>query len=166
MSKSWELGFRVSLLMVLCALFVYSSWAETGRTVVSKDATGDSLSGTLFFASSERKQMDRARVGGVAAPSLENLNIPRKTSAINGFVKRSDGVTSIWVNEQVRENIEPMVAVRLEPTSVGAPLTLHRVSEPKSIHKATIKQKRKAPKLVASKRYRSAVANRKPGKVK
>lgn len=148
MSRGRELGFRISLVIVLCALVVRSSTAEPGPTVGANDATVNSLSGTLFFTRGEREQMGRARKGGVIAPSPEDANTSRKTSAIDGFVKRSDGVTSIWVDEQVRENLEPAIAARLEPTSVGAPLTLHRVSEPKSIHKATIKQKRKAPKLL------------------
>jgi hypothetical protein len=166
MSKCWKRGIRVSLRMALCALVVRSAWAETEPAAGAKDATPNSLSGTLFFARAEREQMNSARKGGVVAPSPENLNTPRSTSAINGFVRRSDGTTTVWVDEQMRENMEPMIAAQLQPTSVGAPFTLHRVSEAENVHKATIKQKRKAPELVASKRYRRAFANGKSTKVK
>jgi hypothetical protein len=138
MSMRWELGFRVTLATFFCTLLVCEAAAEVERTLPAKAAAAASLVGTLFFARGEREQMDRARKGGVAAQSPEDLSTARKSSAINGFVERSDGVTSVWVDEQVRHNIEPAIAEQLEPMSVGAPLKSNRASQPKSVEKVRV----------------------------
>ena len=51
--------------------------------------------GTLFFSPEERARLDRLRRGEsepAAAPA------PGEASAVTGFVKRSDGRTTVWID--------------------------------------------------------------------
>ena len=51
--------------------------------------------GTLFFSAEERARLDRMRRGEsepAAAPA------PGQSSAVTGFVKRSDGRNTVWID--------------------------------------------------------------------
>ncbi len=76
------------------------------------------LGGTLFFSRGQRLQMDRNRD---RAPTLggdvEAVDLSRPT--INGFVKRSDGVSAIWVDGKPRVIGDANVVARVQPGSVG-----------------------------------------------
>jgi hypothetical protein len=158
MSNRWELGLRVLLATASCTLLFCDAAAEVERTFPAKGAAPTPLGGTLFFARGEREQMDRARKGGVPAPSPEDLSTVRKSSAINGFVKRSDGVTSVWVDEQVRHNVDPTIAEQLEPMSVGAPPKFNRASQPKDAERASAPRQTRFVKHRAPKQSSKIVA--------
>ena len=57
--------------------------------------TSRPLSGKLFFSDAKRAQLDRARKEGVLVVEDE---IVQRTDVLNGFVRRSDGSTTYWVN--------------------------------------------------------------------
>lgn len=74
--------------------------------------------GTLFFTPEERSRMDRQRSRGGAQISLDE---PRENpSTINGFVKRSDAVSTVWVDNQVRYSPSAQLMDAVEPHTVGS----------------------------------------------
>ncbi len=63
------------------------------------------LSGKLFFTSDERAKLERARKTGIVETNPEpsdetepTADAPPKKSIINGFVKRTDGSTVVWID--------------------------------------------------------------------
>jgi hypothetical protein len=130
MSKSWGQGLRVLLGAALCALFVFSAWGTEVATP-PKVATANSFGGTLFFNGGERAQMDRTRTRSEIDVQFEEAAHTKRTtpSIINGFVKRSDNVTMVWVDEEIQQSIDRATAAQLEPTFVGAPLRFGRASQ-------------------------------------
>lgn len=84
-----------------------------------------SLKGTLFFSPQQRERMERARKTGVAETEL---NDEPERSIVNGFVKRSDGYSAIWVDGQPRFNVQDESVRQLQPTDVGGSNNVVRVS--------------------------------------
>jgi hypothetical protein len=59
------------------------------------NAADSAALGTLFFSAEERARLDRLRRGEgepAAAPA------PGQASAVTGFVKRSDGRNTVWID--------------------------------------------------------------------
>jgi hypothetical protein len=75
------------------------------------------LGGTLFFDASERDRMDRARKSGPI--SVDPATTIREPSVINGVVKRSDGITTVWVDGAYQEVTSATLVARISSTSVG-----------------------------------------------
>ena len=83
------------------------------------DAT-EPLEGRLFFSAQQRQRMDQARKRGfVSGDDSQQVETP--TSVLNGFVKRSDGNTVVWVDGDVRWNAKTASTSSLLPTDVGGP---------------------------------------------
>ena len=79
----------------------------------------EALNGRLFFSREQRERLDRVRAGGDV--STEQIAIEPRASRINGFVKRSDGETAVWVDGKPRYGLEGGSAERLSPQDVGGP---------------------------------------------
>ena len=75
------------------------------------------LGGTLFFDVSERDRMDRARKSGPI--SIDPVTTIREPPVINGVVKRSDGITTVWVDGGYQEVTSATLVARISSTSVG-----------------------------------------------
>ena len=75
------------------------------------------LSGRLFYSREQRERMDRARARGDAMPGT--TDVAPTPSTLNGFVKRSDGQTMIWVDGQPRYNSTSRELENLRPQDVG-----------------------------------------------
>jgi hypothetical protein len=82
--------------------------------------TAKGLEGRLFFSALERQRMDEARKRGLTTGETGVLVEP-SPSVLNGFVKRSDGNTAIWVDGDVRWNAKGKNADALLPSDVGGP---------------------------------------------
>jgi hypothetical protein len=54
--------------------------------------------GTLFFTPAERNAMDRLRRGENIAPGENFATGERADPVINGYIRRSDGVNTVWIN--------------------------------------------------------------------
>jgi hypothetical protein len=54
--------------------------------------------GTLFFTPAERNAMDRLRRGENIAPSENIASGASADPVINGYIRRSDGVNTVWIN--------------------------------------------------------------------
>ena len=82
--------------------------------------TSKGLEGRLFFSAQQRQRMDQARKRGfVSGDDRQSLETP--PSVLNGFVKRSDGNTVVWVDGNVRWNAKTSGTVSLLPADVGGP---------------------------------------------
>lgn len=79
------------------------------------------LPGTLFNTQEQRERLDRARRrGGVLEDEVIDLDaVEPERSVINGFVKRSDGRDTVWVDDVMKRDPWLEVMERLEPNVVG-----------------------------------------------
>ena len=85
--------------------------------------TGDSslpFEGRLFFSDRERQRIDDSRKRGLASGD-DAQPVEAPTSTLNGFVQRSDGHTSVWVDGVPRWDAKDNKANALLPSDVGGP---------------------------------------------
>jgi len=73
--------------------------------------------GTLFFTPAERDELDRMRRGEPDAASMPH---PRGPRAITGYVKRSDGLSTVWIDGRPVVVADPKSARLLDPRAVSA----------------------------------------------
>jgi len=86
------------------------------------------LTGTLFNTREQRERLDRARQrGGVIEDNVETM-VEAKPSVINGFVKRSDGRDTVWVDDVMKRDPRAEVIEQLEPNMVGGNIALRRAT--------------------------------------
>jgi hypothetical protein len=78
-----------------------------------------SLSGTLFFSREQRERMDRARQRGEHLEVDGLVLAPERPPVINGFVKRSDGKTTMWVDGERLNDTKARLTDRVQPVDVG-----------------------------------------------
>lgn len=89
----------------------------------SETPTDDSakrLDGRLFFSPLERQRIDSARKRGIDPVNDEQLS-DGQAPILNGFVKRSDGNTVVWVDGNLRWNARTAGTSSLAPIDVGGP---------------------------------------------
>ena len=124
-------NFGKSLLLAYLAVATGSatqgvSVASTAPSAVNEMGQSTRpLAGTLFFGQQQRDQMDRARKRG--GLSVEGVTDEPESSTLNGFVKRSDGQSAIWIDGQPRFNVQGENVRRLQPGDVGGPADTVRV---------------------------------------
>ena len=82
--------------------------------------TAKRLEGRLFFSAQQRQRMDAARRRGFVFGDNSQL-VEAPPSVLNGFVKRSDGNTAVWVDGDVRWNANTRNVGSLLPGDVGGP---------------------------------------------
>jgi hypothetical protein len=109
----------------LCAM-QSSAHAQTTASVLKAPAvtklepTPKVLTGTLFNTREQRERLDRARQrGGLPENEVVAIVEPER-SVINGFVKRSDGRDTVWVDDVMKRDPRSEVMERLEPNVVGS----------------------------------------------
>ncbi len=77
------------------------------------------FTGTLFTTHQQRARLDAARRrGGVLEDEVVTTTKPER-SVINGFVKRSDGRDTVWVDDVMKRDPRSEVMEQLEPNVVG-----------------------------------------------
>ena len=117
------------------------------------------LDGRLFYSAQERQRLNNARKRG---PIVGDTGSPMETppSVLNGFVKRSDGNTAVWVDGDVRWNSSTRIVGSLSPGDVGGPPVYLKstsgeakalVPKPVATNKKTIKphaRNRATPRLL------------------
>lgn len=105
----------------LCAM-QSSAHAQTTAKAPSAtklEPTPKVLTGTLFNTHEQRERLDRARQrGGVPEDEVVAATEPER-SVINGFVKRSDGRNTVWVDDVMKRDPRSEVVEQLEPNVVG-----------------------------------------------
>lgn len=118
--------------------------------------TAKRLDGRLFFSAQQRQRMDVARKRGVVSGDDGQL-VETPPSVLNGFVKRSDGNTAVWVDGVSRWNAKGGRADSLSPSDVGGPAAYLKASSGESVMpspKHTVRSK-KGVKSRAKKRTKS-----------
>jgi hypothetical protein len=78
------------------------------------------IEGRLFFTPQERQRIDEARKRGLVLGD-DGQMAEQPSSVLNGFVKRSDGHTAVWVDGVPRWDAKTAKAGTLAPTDVGGP---------------------------------------------
>lgn len=119
---------------------------------VSLDAA-KRLEGRLFFSAEQRQRMDDARKRGLVS-SDDGQVAETPPPVLNGFVKRSDGNTAVWVDGIPRWNARSTNADSLVPGDVGGPAAYLKSSSGETMAaspKHTV-HKKKAVKPRAKKR--------------
>jgi hypothetical protein len=61
---------------------------------ISLPATAQDQLGRLFFTPAERSNLDKLRRGETIAPG----DVARADPVINGYIRRSDGVNTVWID--------------------------------------------------------------------
>jgi hypothetical protein len=92
----------------------------------SATETPPKLPGPLFQTEAERAQLDRARAG---LPEVPPVPRPVSPPVINGFVKRSDGRATVWVDGVVAKTDNALAMEQLEPMMVGGSLVRLKARE-------------------------------------
>jgi hypothetical protein len=77
------------------------------------------LTGTLFNTVEQRQRLDRARLRGGVPENEVAAAVEPERSVINGFVKRSDGRNTVWVDDVMKRDPRSEVVEQLEPNVVG-----------------------------------------------
>lgn len=73
--------------------------------------------GTLFHSPEERARLERLRRGEAPA----RLAVPRAGAELTGFVKRSDGRNTVWIDGVPLPVAGPNAAPLLDPRAVSTP---------------------------------------------
>ncbi|MEP7068882.1 MAG: hypothetical protein ABI789_06565 [Usitatibacter sp.] len=76
--------------------------------------------GTLFTTPEERARLDRLRRGEPESASVEH-GASAVNHALTGFVKRSDGRHTVWIDGSPVPVSRPGAGDLLEPRAVGSP---------------------------------------------
>ena len=84
------------------------------------------LDGRLFFSAQERQRLDDARKRGLVIGD-DGQPVQAPPSVLNGFVKRSDGSTVLWVDGNVRWNAQVKNVSNMVPSDVGGPAAYLKV---------------------------------------
>jgi hypothetical protein len=88
--------------------------------VVAKlEPTPKILTGTLFNTREQRERLDRTRLRGGALEGEVVATVEPERPVINGFVKRSDGRNTVWVDDVMKRDSRAETAELLEPNMVG-----------------------------------------------
>ena len=85
--------------------------------------------GRLFFSTAERAALDKPQAGmpAEAASVTEAKPIePPRPSHINGYVSRSDGKSTVWIDDEPRYRREPGIALHPGAISTAARIIVHR----------------------------------------
>ena len=93
---------------------------QTSPQPASLFNSASGLRGRLFFSAQERQRIEAPRRRGVVFGDSSQL-IDAPPSVLNGFVKRSDGNTAVWVDGDVRWNSSTKIVGSLSPGDVGGP---------------------------------------------
>ena len=154
----------LTLLIVNFALTVCGNAEAAGAPVSAPSAINEielltkPLGGTLFFDPIQRARMDRMRKHAMAVSGGDgegNGVFPAPTSSVvNGFVKRSDGQSVVWVDGEARYNVKSANMALLQPSDVGGASNSVVVNLPSESVKAPVSAKALAKKIQPRKTVR------------
>ena len=128
------MGFRERVGMVWIGIALCIPGETVGQTIAAALTTAPApaaspaeppetakrLDGRLFFSAQERQRLDDARKRGLVVGD-DGQPVQAPPSVLNGFVKRSDGSTVLWVDGNVRWNAQGKNVASMVPSDVGGP---------------------------------------------
>lgn len=92
---------RLSVMMLLAA------WALGPSPVFAENTLG-----RLFYTSEQRARMDVARQHERSVRIDEVESVPQSTNILlNGFITRSDGKSTLWINNRLQNEASPSATV-------------------------------------------------------
>ena len=97
---------------MLAALLLGASLAGAAWDV---SAAAEADLGTLFTSPEERARLDRLRRGEPVQTAIAGSTGPR---AVTGYVKRSDGRSTVWIDGVPLQVATPKAAPMLDPGAV------------------------------------------------
>lgn len=113
-----------------------ATWITSFASVAGADApTGPTWRGRLFHTADERKELDARRTPrpvatapsattqAAAPPSATTSRTRTKPQeqVLSGYVTRSDGTQTVWINGEPRVVQSDSLALSLQPRDVGLP---------------------------------------------
>ncbi len=91
----------------LSVMMLLAAWA-----LGSSPAFAENALGRLFYTSEQRARMDVARRHERSVRIDEVENVPQSTNILlNGFITRSDGKSTLWINNRIQSGDSPVAAV-------------------------------------------------------
>ena len=87
--------------------------------VMAANAAGAESLGRLFFTPKERAALDRGKAGQPAELVEARPGEPKRSAEMNGYVKRSDGRATVWMDGEPRYRQEGRV--EMNPSTVQTP---------------------------------------------
>ncbi|MDH4065365.1 MAG: hypothetical protein OEW19_13280 [Acidobacteriota bacterium] len=104
--------------------------------------------GTLFLSPEERDALDRQRRGEAAEPAGQAV-VERRLPVITGYVKRSDGKSTVFLDKQpfpardarIQGRLNPRIVERYEPLPPPPPLADPPTESTKSAEKPAAEPK-------------------------
>jgi hypothetical protein len=129
--------------------------------VARQEPTPRVLTGTLFNTREQRERLDRARLRGGTIEDEAVTTVEPDRPVINGFVKRSDGRNTVWIDDVMKRDPRAEVVEQLEPNVVGGmqrglgqltPINLH--SKARTSSATVAKRQYSAAKVLHSKKAR------------
>jgi len=93
--------------------------AELGRDITHSTEPATPLTGTLFFSDRERSRLDQIRNRPKRSLLQDGGSGPGVRSIINGYVRRSDGVVTVWVDGTSINQANTQLATKIDAKSVG-----------------------------------------------
>ncbi len=121
-------GLADGVTAIACCLLRHAARAAVPAlfTITAAAETSAPLTGTLFLTQAERANLGKPKAapaspaivqpekpGEIAAP------IAPKRSVINGFVSRSDGLATVWVDGREKTGLNEALLAQITPESVG-----------------------------------------------
>jgi alkylation response protein AidB-like acyl-CoA dehydrogenase len=83
-------------------------------------AAGAAELGRLFFSAEERARLDKLRRGDAVVEAAVGETAPSAAPALTGFVQRSDGRNTVWINGRPVGVVTPRSSPALDPRTVRA----------------------------------------------
>jgi len=96
-----------------------SAHALKAPAVTKPEPAPKILTGTLFNSREQREQLDQARLRGGVPENEGTATVEPDRPVINGFVKRSDGRNTVWVDDVMKRDPRSEMVEQLEPNLVG-----------------------------------------------
>lgn len=91
----------------LSAVMIFSAWA-----LVSPQACADEALGRLFYTPEQRARMDAARQHAISVRIEKEENAPPfATIQLNGVITRSDGKSTLWINNRIQDEASRLASV-------------------------------------------------------
>jgi hypothetical protein len=112
----------------LLAVSLPASSATADKPAQTEKVTAaPALTGTLFFSDKERARLDQIRNRPKTAVTIDGEPDDGR-SVINGYVRRSDGRITVWVDGAPSDQTDKQLTSKITPMSVGTTLADARIS--------------------------------------
>ena len=122
--------------------------------------------GTLFHSAAERERLDKVRRG----EAREGVAVPMPDPVITGYVKRSDGKSTVFIDKQpvpvrnprLERRLDPRVVERYEPLPMPEPPPVEPLATPPATKATALDPKAADPRAEGKSREGASTAAKPP----